>query len=539
MAFLLSMMGFRLWSEICLIVSTTTANTIVGNETDRLALPAFKTMITQDPHGIVNSWNNSDHFCEWKGVRCSHRHKGVTIIDLQFRDLVGSLSPHIGNLSLLHELRLNNNTFQGEIPAEIGNLFRLQKLNLSINNFEGEILANLSRCSNLTYLGVGFKNLVGKFPEELTSLSKLIYLGIHLNNLTRGIPPFIGNLTSLVRITAAYNPFGGSIPDTLGQLKNLNFLGLGVTQFCGMIPSSIYNLSLLTTFSIPYNQLHGSLPPGFGSMFPPSSNPPAIWQPIYWTSSTFNIQFFRTTQNHLFGSLPADVGNLKNLMKLDISENGLSGEIPSSLGSCTSLENLYLVTEPPSQPYYVNLCISNVSLPHNGFYALQTPDFHSVFVLKHPLVPSAVFGSTKLWQLQQVLDAFKIESSCVYSIELVNTHTGIDQLIEDGPKLDSLTISSITVVNWLLQEFVEKHGNGFEVVSTLSGWWKNNPSVYHIRLVSGPKLLESKQEFNGNYSVQVYSVQACIPKDPTALWNAEFVQAEELLRQPSTIDNCL
>ncbi|CAL5387527.1 unnamed protein product [Camellia sinensis] len=50
---------------------------------------------------------------------------------------------------------------------------------------------------------------------------------------------------------------------------------------------------------------------------------------------------------------------------------------------------------------------------------------------------------------------------------------------------------------------------------------------------------ESKQEFNGNYSVQVYTVQACIPKYPAALWNAEFVQAEELLRQPSTIDNCL
>ncbi|CAL5353754.1 unnamed protein product [Camellia sinensis] len=49
---------------------------------------------------------------------------------------------------------------------------------------------------------------------------------------------------------------------------------------------------------------------------------------------------------------------------------------------------------------------------------------------------------------------------------------------------------------------------------------------------------ESKQEFNGNYSVQVYTVQACIPKYPAALWNAEFVQAEELLRQPSTIDNC-
>lgn len=50
---------------------------------------------------------------------------------------------------------------------------------------------------------------------------------------------------------------------------------------------------------------------------------------------------------------------------------------------------------------------------------------------------------------------------------------------------------------------------------------------------------EAKQEFNGNCSVQVYSVQACIPKDPAALWNAEFVQAEELFKQPSMADNCL
>ncbi|XP_028073425.1 transcription factor MYB105-like [Camellia sinensis] len=46
----------------------------------------------------------------------------------------------------------------------------------------------------------------------------------------------------------------------------------------------------------------------------------------------------------------------------------LEGEDPSIV---------YRVTEPPSQPYRVNLCSSNVSLPRNGFCALQTPDFHS------------------------------------------------------------------------------------------------------------------------------------------------------------------
>lgn len=50
---------------------------------------------------------------------------------------------------------------------------------------------------------------------------------------------------------------------------------------------------------------------------------------------------------------------------------------------------------------------------------------------------------------------------------------------------------------------------------------------------------EAKKEFSDDCSVQVYSVQACIPKDPAALWNSEFVQAEELFRQPLSVDNCL
>ncbi|KAJ4837384.1 hypothetical protein Tsubulata_006286 [Turnera subulata] len=91
----------------------------------------------------------------------------------------------------------------------------------------------------------------------------------------------------------------------------------------------------------------------------------------------------------------------------------------------------------------------------------------------------------------------------------------------------------------LLHEFVETHGSAIEVIYTLSGWLKRNPSSYHVKLVSAPKLEEAKKEFDGNCSVQVYSVQACIPKDPGELWNAEFVQAEELFKQPAKDDNCL
>ncbi|KAI3457615.1 hypothetical protein Pfo_014278 [Paulownia fortunei] len=91
----------------------------------------------------------------------------------------------------------------------------------------------------------------------------------------------------------------------------------------------------------------------------------------------------------------------------------------------------------------------------------------------------------------------------------------------------------------LLQEFVEKYGSGLEVIYSLSGWLKNNPSTYHIRLVSKHKLSDAKQEFDGNCSIQIYSVQACLPKDSATLWNHEFVQAEDLFKQPLTVDNCL
>ncbi|KAH7443427.1 hypothetical protein KP509_02G033900 [Ceratopteris richardii] len=43
----------------------------------------------------------------------------------------------------------------------------------------------------------------------------------------------------------------------------------------------------------------------------------------------------------------------------------------------------------------------------------------------------------------------------------------------------------------------------------------------------------------GHISIHIYSIQPSLPKDPAALWSAEYVQSEELFRQPSDLDNCL
>ncbi|AQK39819.1 DNA-directed DNA polymerases [Zea mays] len=55
----------------------------------------------------------------------------------------------------------------------------------------------------------------------------------------------------------------------------------------------------------------------------------------------------------------------------------------------------------------------------------------------------------------------------------------------------------------------------------------------------GNERTEARQIFKDSCSVQIYSIQACIPKDTAILWNHEFVHAEEIFNQPFDYENCL
>jgi len=46
----------------------------------------------------------------------------------------------------------------------------------------------------------------------------------------------------------------------------------------------------------------------------------------------------------------------------------------------------------------------------------------------------------------------------------------------------------LATMSRLLQEFVNKHGTGLQVIYSVSGWLKNNPQSYCVKLISGPKL---------------------------------------------------
>ncbi|KAL7195087.1 hypothetical protein ACSBR1_035324 [Camellia fascicularis] len=294
-----------------------------GNETDHLAMLSMKAQITHDPMLVTSSWNDSLHFCQWEGVSCGRRHQRVISLNLASRNLEGSISPSIGNLSFLRIVNLSNNSFQGEIPCEMGRLFRLQVLDLNGNLFGGQIPASLSNCSNLRVLRLSNNKLIGNLPKD--AFTQLVQLHMSSNNLLGSIPPSFGNLSTLKLFLAQKNLLEGSILDSLGSLKSLTYVSLSANKLTGTIPPSIYNISSLIAFEAPNNLLEGSLPQNLGFTLP-------------------NIKRLNLWGNQLSGSIPVSISNASKLEHLDLSLNNFSPRVAVNFGNLMNFSWLSLFT---------------------------------------------------------------------------------------------------------------------------------------------------------------------------------------------------
>ena len=72
-----------------------------------------------------------------------------------------------------------------------------------------------------------------------------------------------------------------------------------------------------------------------------SDTPLGEWYGVI-TAAGGQITALALGYNELAGELPAELGSLTNLIKLDLSSNELTGSIPPELGSLTNLKELYL-----------------------------------------------------------------------------------------------------------------------------------------------------------------------------------------------------
>ena len=191
----------------------------------------------------------------------------LAFLRLDHTDLTGEIPPELGNLDSLTVLNLRFNDLTGVIPPELGKLANLEFLDLGLNGLTGEIPSELGDLANLRWLGLYESGLMtGEIPSELGKLASLQYLSLNGNGLTGEIPSELGDLANLERLDLGDNGLRGEIPPELGKLASLQELSLYWTDLTGVIPPELGNLANLEVLELYDNNLTGVIPPAFGDL---------------------------------------------------------------------------------------------------------------------------------------------------------------------------------------------------------------------------------------------------------------------------------
>ncbi|KAI0487853.1 hypothetical protein KFK09_027676 [Dendrobium nobile] len=300
-------------------------STLNTNTTNYNSLVAFKSqLMKQSINGasstILNSWNDTTHFCSWEGVTCGHKHQNkVVALDLSSSGLVGPLPPSIANLTFLRRLDLSLNWLNGEIHPNLARLQRLQYLNLSFNSFHGDIPPILmENNSAFQVLDLCCNQLTGKIPATLNSMSQLNHLDLSNNSIIGTIPSSLGNLSSLETVRVFSNHIGGGIPLEIGSLRKLKHINVAGNNLSGSIPSAFFNLSSLRIILLVSNHFYGDISTNIAQAFP-------------------YLEIFYIGGNHFFGSLHQALQNVTSIRRLDIEDNNFTGVVPPDLGKMHNL----------------------------------------------------------------------------------------------------------------------------------------------------------------------------------------------------------
>ncbi|KAG8366780.1 hypothetical protein BUALT_Bualt16G0003300 [Buddleja alternifolia] len=352
--------------------------TLSCKENEKRALFKFKENIT-NPSGKLSSWNEGD-CCKWSGVSCST--KTGHVIKLNLRNMFSStfeVNPSLLQLNYLSYLDLSMNNFGGaQIPEFFGSFTRLRYLNLSGSSFGGKIPRNLGNLLGLQYLDLrnycndpvenGLKWLSGLLSLKylnlegvdlhktssywlqtintfLPSLSELHLSQCQLMNIPFSLP-FV-NFTSLSVLDLSNNGFNSTIPNWLFNLTNLKILDLNTNNLHGVLPDEFSELNFLENLDLSSNfDIEGPLPKGLGVLcnlqklsLNENRLSGGVNEVIDGLSQCRNrsLETLNLGDNELNGNIPSSLGLLKNLKYLLLSNNLFTGPIPSSIGNLSSL----------------------------------------------------------------------------------------------------------------------------------------------------------------------------------------------------------
>ncbi|XP_044510660.1 receptor-like protein 34 [Mangifera indica] len=224
-------------------------------------------------------------------------------IDLSHNKLTGPMEQfqHPGPII---NVDLNDNEICGPIPDSIFQLLDLIELALANNNFSGNVQVEmLSELKNLTHIDLSYNALLSVTGKVI--LPQLNEVFLSSCSLTE-VPIFLGTV-SYLNLDLSNNSIYGRISQlALGNYSNLSYLNLSHNLLTSVeYISSMVNLEILDLSS---NLLRGQL-----------------------VDLPSTLSFFSTSNNDLTGVIPPSFCNMSEVESLDLSYNGLSGNIPECL----------------------------------------------------------------------------------------------------------------------------------------------------------------------------------------------------------------
>ncbi|XP_015062424.1 leucine-rich repeat receptor-like serine/threonine-protein kinase BAM3 [Solanum pennellii] len=305
-------------------------------------------------------------------------------LDLSSCNLTGSIPPELGNLNMLDTLFLQKNQLTGVFPPQLGNLTRLKSLDISVNELTGEIPVDLSGLKELILLNLFINNLHGEIPGCIAELPKLEMLNLWRNNFTGSIPSKLGMNGKLVEIDLSSNRLTGLIPKSLCFGRNLKILILLDNFLFGPLPDDFGQCRTLSRVRMGQNYLSGLIPAGFlylpelslvelqnnyisGQLWNEKSSASSKLEGLNLSNNRLSgalpsaignysgLKNLVLTGNGFSGDIPSDIGRLKSILKLDLSRNNFSGTIPPQIGNCLSLTYLDVSQNQLSGPIPVHI----------------------------------------------------------------------------------------------------------------------------------------------------------------------------------------
>ncbi|XP_024020887.1 receptor-like protein EIX1 [Morus notabilis] len=299
----------------------------------------------------------------------------LAILDLSYNNFNSLIPDWIFSLSNLVDLTLRSSNFIGPFPNGSWHLNSLTNLVASENHLNSTIPNYLYGLANLEYLDLYRNNLQGFISSAIGNLTSITFLGLSHNALEGELPMSLGNLRRMQAFNVAYNKVNGSFSKILASLPCVWLIDVSHNHLEGVISEAHFvNHTCLRRFSASGNLLRQRVSPDWippfdlldlemgswnlGPQFPTwlrsqklltgvnlSNNgitgavPRRI--PDCWMKFP-SLQVLDLGDNNLIGEIPSSVGSLKDLQWLRLHNNSLSGEIPSFLQNCTMLRNLDL-----------------------------------------------------------------------------------------------------------------------------------------------------------------------------------------------------